>query len=688
MPIRIILASSAAVLALATSVPALAQNASPAPAPASAAANAPADDYTPRDWGKWGYDTSATDKSVKPGNDFDEYANGAWKARTEIPNDQSSTGSGWAVVKLNEHNLRQIVTGASPDSQLGALYHSFMDTDRINALGIAPLKPRIDALYGISDKADFTKFMGSTKADFGSSIFDWGIIPDPADPSINILYMSQAGLALPNRDYYIDPKYAKEKAAYRDYLERTFTEIGYPDPAKTAQSVLEFETAIAEASWPAADSRSIEKINNPMTLSELQAYAPGLDWAALLGASGITGNTKIIVAENTAIKAIAKFYGETPLPLLKAWETARVVASASPFLSDEYVDSQFKLTSALSGAKQLRPRWTRALRLIDGSLGELLGQIYVEKYFPPSSKAAMESLVANLKTAMKARIEGNSWMAPATKQEALVKLAKMDVMVGYPDKFRDYSKLVLKPDDLIGNVQRVSANEWDYERAKLGKPVDRSLWGMTPQTVNAYNGGLENKIVFPAGILQPPFFNPKADAAVNYGAIGAVIGHEISHGFDDQGRKIDDTGAIRDWWTKGDAERFDAKTKEFGAEYAKFEPVPGHTINPDLTMGENIADMAGLRVALDAYHLSLKGKPAPVIDGLTGDQRFFLAFAQAWQNKSRPEQMTAQMASDPHSPARFRILGPLPNIDAWYQAFGVKPGDTMYLPPEKRVQIW
>jgi len=396
----------------------------------------------------------------------------------------------------------------------------------------------------------------------------------------------------------------------------------------------------------------------------------------------------MIVGDNTAVKALAAMYDKVPLDTLKQWQRFKVADQASDYLSKRFVDSKFEFTKQLTGAKELRPRWRRGIGQVDGRLGEVLGETYVQRYFPAESKAQMEQLVANLKTAAAKRIQANSWMEPATKQAAIAKLARMDVMVGYPDKFRDYSKLVVKADDLYGNVKRSSAFEWDYQLSDLGKPVDRKKWAMSPATVNAYNGGLENKIVFPAGILQPPLFDPQADAAVNYGAIGAVIGHEIMHGFDDQGRKIDATGAVRDWWTPGDAERFKKLTDELGKQYASYEAAPGVFINGSLTMGENIGDMSGLEVAYEAYKISLGGKPAPVIDGLTGDQRFFLAFAQAWRGEQRPEAIKTQVASDPHSPRRFRVIGPTRNLDAWYEAFKIQPGSKFYLPPEKRVRIW
>lgn len=424
-----------------------------------------------------------------------------------------------------------------------------------------------------------------------------------------------------------------------------------------------------------------------LTLAEFQAYAPGLNWTDHLAAAGLTGQTKLIVGEKTAIQKIAALYAETPLDTLKAWETFQTTDSAAPYLSKRFVDSRFQFRKVLSGVTEQKPRWKRGVAQIDTSLGEALGREYVNAYFPLTSKAKMVELVANLKTAMAARIEGATWMAPTTKAETLKKLAKLDVQIGYPDKWRDYSGLRFDQTDLYGDVKRSLAFEWRYQIENLGKPVDHKKWGMTPQTVDAYNGGLENRIVFPAGILQPPFFDPTADPAVNYGAAGAVIGHEITHGFDDQGRKIDATGALRDWWTAEDAKRFAEQSAKFGAQYDAYEPVPGFHINGKLTMGENIADLGGLLAALDAYHASLHGQPAPVIDGLTGDQRLFLAYAQSWQNKSRADSLKQLMASNPHSPPEYRVIGPTRNVDAWYAAFGVKDG-RYYLAPEARARIW
>ncbi|HKV98436.1 MAG TPA: M13 family metallopeptidase [Vicinamibacterales bacterium] len=641
----------------------------------------------PLHFGTWGVDLSGMDRSVNPADDFDKYVNGAWFAKTEIPADQGSAGVGYDVFNLSQDQIRAVIENAPPTTQLGAMYRSFMNEAAVESVDDKPLQEDLKRVAAIPDKAAFTKFMGETSGRFGFSLFGPGVAPDPAKPEINTLFLGQAGLGLPDRDYYLTDSFKPQRDAYRAYLERVLTMTHDPAPAKSADAVMAFETTVAKASWPAADRRDIDKVNNPMSVADLQTYAPGLDWSAFLTASSIAKRDHMIVLEKTAIRDIAKIYADTPLETLKAWQVFHVTDQGAPYLSKRFVDSRFAFTKTLSGVSELRPRWKRGAALIDSTLGELLGRTYVETYFPASSKAKMNELVANLKTAMGARIQKSDWMAPETKKAAIEKLGKMDVMVGYPDKWRDYAPLKVDVNDLYGNAERSSKFEWDYQLSDLGKPVDHKKWAMTPQTVNAYNGGLENKIVFPAGILQAPFFDPTADAAVNYGAIGAIIGHEISHGFDDQGRKIDGTGAVRDWWTKADADRFDTQAKGFGAQYDTYEPVPGVHVNGQLTMGENIADLAGVLIALDAYHASLGGRKAPVVDGLTGDQRFFLGFAQAWRSKERDDAMKAQMASDPHTPDKYRIIGPLRNVDAWYDAFDVTAG-KYFLKPGERTRIW
>ncbi|ENY82568.1 M13 family metallopeptidase [Sphingopyxis sp. MC1] len=683
--------AAVAIAAALIAAPVLARNAgadASLVAATNAAAGAEDGSLKPLTFGSWGVDLGARDTSVKPGDDFDKYANGGWFARTEIPADQASAGVDYDVYNLTQRQLRQLVTGAPATSQVGGLYQSFMDEKHVAQLGTKPLMADIAAVAAIKDKSEMARFMGASQGSFGASIVGGGPYADPDTPTVNVLWLGQGGIGLPDRDYYLNDSFKPQREAYRAYIARTMKMIGNPDPEKAADAVLAFETEIAKVSWAIAERRDLGKINNPMSSEALAAYAPGLDWSAWFAGAEIPAQKRIIVNENTAIRDIAALYGKTPLDTLKLWQEFHVADNAANYLSDDWVDSRFEFSKALSGVTEMRPRWKRGLRLVDGSLGELVGEEYAKQYFPPSAKAKMETLVANLKLAMGDRIRGNSWMAPATKEAALAKLDKMDVMVGYPDKWRDYSGLKIDPADLYGNVKRSAAFEYAYQLADLDKPVDRKKWSMNAQEVNAYNGGLENKIVFPAGILQAPYFSETVDDAVNYGAIGAVIGHEITHGFDDQGRKIDASGAVRDWWTKEDAARFDSQAKGFGAQYATYEAAPGAFINPDLTMGENLADLAGLEVAYDAYHRSLNGKEAPVIDGLTGDQRFFLAFAQAWRDKAREDATKQQVASDPHSPARWRIIGPLRNVDAWYKAFNVAPGTKYYLKPEDRTRIW
>jgi len=638
-------------------------------------------------FGTWGVDISTRDLTVKPGDDFQRYAAGKWLDTHEIPADKSQNGIGSELADRNQEQLRAIVMSAPKDSQLGAFYTSYMDEPRLEQLDAAPLKPDLDAVAAIKTKAEFTRYMADSLAGSGQTLFGVGVLPDFAHPDMNIGGVFSAGMGMPDRDYYLTDKYKTQRDAYRAYMQRTLDMIGTPNASAAADKVMAFETEIAKLSWPQADLRDIDKLNNPMTLAELKAYAPQFDWASYLSETRVV-SPHMIVGDKTAIKALAELYVRTPLDTLKLWQRFKVADQASNYLSKRFVDSRFEYTKTLSGAKELRPRWRRGIGEVDGRLGELLGKTYVERYFPAESKTKMVELVGNLKKAAAERIQGNSWMSDATKKAALTKLAKMDVMVGYPDKFRDYSKLEIKPDDLYGNVKRSAAFEWAYQLEDLNKPVDRKKWAMSPATVDAYNGGLENKIVFPAGILQPPFFDPKADLAVNYGAAGAIIGHEIMHGFDDQGRKIDENGAVRDWWTKDDAARFKALTDALGKQYSSYEAAPGVFINGALTMGENIGDMSGLQVSYSAYKMALDGQPAPVIDGLTGDQRFFLAFAQAWRGKQREDAIKTQVASDPHSPRRFRIIGPLRNLDAWYAAFGVTPDSKFYIPPDQRVRIW
>ena len=446
---------------------------------------------------------------------------------------------------------------------------------------------------------------------------------------------------------------------------------------------------MAEKHWTTVERRQIDKIYNPAPTADLAKLAPGFDWTAFLQGAQLSNVPTIVLMENTAFPGIAQVFADTSLDTLKAWEAFHIVDQAGPYLSDAFVESRFEFRGkTLRGQPENRPRWNRGVALVDGQLGEVLGQEYVRLHFPASSKTQMEALVANLSAAMTERLKKLDWMSEPTREQALLKMSKFGVKIGYPEKWRSYDGLELSASDLYGNVERSSAFDWAWKRSKIGQPVDPLEWGMTPQTVNAYYNPPRNEIVFPAAILQAPFFDPNADPAINYGAIGGVIGHEITHGFDDQGRKVDGDGVLRDWWTAEDAARFEARAKVLGDQYSALSPLEGANVNGDLTMGENIADLGGLLLALDAYHMSLNGQPAPVLNGLTGDQRVFLGWAQVWRQNIRDEALRQQVTVDPHSPAQYRAAVPVRNIDAWYAAFGVKPGDEQYLAPEARARIW
>jgi putative endopeptidase len=645
-------------------------------------------------YGAWGVDLTTGDRTVAPGDDFFSYVEGAWYAKATIPPDQAWIGAGRDVEERVRSQLRALIEADASAPQtadqmrIGALWRAFMDEGRLEAADQSPLAPDLATVASLKDRADVSLWLAKAYGGYGLPLFSLSVQPDPKRPDLNALYIGQGGLGLPDRDYYLTDEFKPQRDAYFAYIKRTFELIGAPDPEENAKAVLAFETAIARISWASDERRDVVKTTNPMTLAALQAYAPGLDWNAHLAAAGAPGLTRVILAEKSAVKDSADLFARTPLETLKAWAAFHVADGASPYLSKRFVDSRFAFTSKLDGVTEQLPRWKRGVALIDASLGEAVGRDYSARYFPPQAKAATADMVANLKAAMAARIDGATWMAPATKAEARKKLDRMIVEVGYPSKWRNFSALKIDPSDLYGDVARSQAFEWAYSLEDLGKAVDHAKWDMHPQTVNAYNGGQENKVVFPAGILQPPYFDLAADPAVNYGATGATIGHEITHGFDDQGRKIDADGALRDWWTADDARRFEAQSAVFGAQYDTYEPVKGVHINGKLTMGENIADLGGLLAALDAYHASLHGRPAPVIDGLTGDQRFFLAYAQSWQEKDRDDSLRQQLAADPHSPANFRVIGPLRNVDAWYAAFNVGPGSRYYLAPDRRARIW
>ena len=646
--------------------------------------------------GPWGFDAAGQDVKVKPGDDFFRYANGTYVDNLVIPSDRTNWGSFIQLRELSDARSRAVIENAAKATnpkgeaqQIGGLYNSFMDEARLEALGAKPLAADLAAVKAAKTHDALAAVQGGTQGQFGSGVFGVYIGPEAADPTKYAVYLGQSGLGLPDRDYYLTDQFKDKKTAYRAYIAKTLTLAGWANPEANADAIVAFETRIAEASWTKVEQRDPVASVNPMTVAELQKLAPDFNWTAFLTAAGLGAEKAVIVGEKSAFPKIAAIYKSTPVATLQAWEAFHIADQASPYLSKAFVDSNFNFQGkTLSGQPEQRARWKRGVGLTGNTLGEAVGKLYVEAYFPPESKAKMEALVNNLLVAMKARIEKLTWMSPETKQKALAKASSFTVKIGYPDEWRDYSKLKIKADDLYGNIERSGAFEWAYQVDRLHKPVDRKEWGMFPQTVNAYYNPQLNEIVFPAAILQPPFFDPEADPAVNYGAIGGVIGHEISHGFDDQGSQFAADGSLTNWWQPVDREKFVAQTTALGALYSGFEPLPGARVNGDLTMGENIGDLGGILVAYDAYHASLGGKPAPVIDGLTGDQRFFLGFGQIWRSKMRDEALRQQLVTDPHSPAYYRVVGTLRNVDAWYDAFNVQPGDKMYVAPEKRVRIW
>jgi putative endopeptidase len=655
-----------------------------------------ADDLAAPRMGSWGFDLSGRDTSVAPSKDFFDYANGTYLNKLEIPADRSRYGAFDALAELSQQRMRAVAEKAAAnkaatgdEAKVGAFYRSFVDEAAVEALGAKPLAADLAAIRAIKTRDQMAREMGASMRKFGGSFFGSYVHDDAKDPEKYAAYLFQGGLGLPDRDYYLEDKFKPQKAAYEAYVAKMLGLAGWEKPAENAKAIVALETEIAKVSWTRAEQRDDDKTYNPFEVDKLQAYAPGFAWKTFLDGAGLSKANRVIVAENTAFPKIAAIYAKAPLDTLKAWEAFNLVDQAAPYLSKDFDSARFEFRNkTLSGQPAQQPRWKRAVAAVDNNVGEALGKLYVEAYFPAESKAKMEALVGDIRTAMKGRIEKLDWMSPTTKTKALEKLAKFHVKIGYPDKWRDYSALTVKDGDLYGNVQRASAFEWDYRAARLGGPVDDDEWGMTPPTINAYYSSTKNEIVFPAAILQPPFFDPDGDPAINYGGIGGVIGHEITHGFDDQGRKSDGDGKLTDWWTPEDAAKFDAQAKKFGAQYAAVEVLPGAHINGDLTMGENIADLGGLLLALDAYHLSLKGQPAPVIDGLTGDQRVFLGWAQVWRGKYRDDRMRQQLVTDPHSPPKYRVQVPVKNIDAFYEAFGVKPGDPMYVAPADRVRIW
>ncbi|HXC74873.1 MAG TPA: M13 family metallopeptidase [Sphingomicrobium sp.] len=648
-------------------------------------------------YGSWGYDPTAMDSAVKPGDDFFDYVNGSWFKRTDIAADRTFAGIDSVLNDQIEKDVRAIVEDQAKDptsngrlgQQIGDLYASWMDEARVEQLGTAPLKPYLARIAAAKTRGDLVDLFAEPGYDSPIGFF---IYPNLKDPTRYSAYASQDGLGMPNRDYYLlkGAKYDAYRKAYRDYLVTLQTLAGISDPAGRADRVIALETAIAKIQWTPEQSRDVDKIYNPMSRAKLRAFAPQFDWDRALAKLDLGDVDTLVVGETTAIQAEAKLFASVPLQTWKDWTAIHFISDNAQYLPKAFDDAKFGFYSkTLRDVPSQRDRWKRGVDLVNGALGEGVGQIYVQRHYPPESDRQMHELIDNILAALKDKIEGNGWMDQATKARALQKLATFDPRIGHPVKYIDYSSLEVKRDDLLGNAIRSDDFDWKLLLSRFPKPVDRTLWDMLPQTNNAYYDPTQNQITFPAAILQPPYFDPGADPASNYGSIGATIGHEIGHGFDDQGRKFDARGRLTDWWTPATAKLYMAHADKLVAQYNGYEPIPGVHIKGQLTLGENLGDLGGLEVAYAAYrkYVAQHGEPA-VIDGLTGDQRFFIAYGYSWETKQREGALRAQLLTNEHSPAKYRVNGVVRNFDPWYKAFNVQPGDKLYLPPEKRVHVW
>jgi len=675
--------------------------------------SARADDAGSPMLGDAGLDTTAFDAAVKPGDDFFEFANGAWLERTSIPPDKFATTRRLEMTDRIESRLRALLEASAAhaahephdlEGKVGAFYKAFMDEGRVEALSARPIAPELAAVSASKSRAALAARMGRSAYGFEATFFDASIDVDLKDAKRYVVSVSQDGIGLPDLDYYLKDEFSRQKSAYRGYIARILHLLGWRHADRLAGEIVELETRVAAVSWTRVQDRDVNATYNPMTIPELQQLTPQFNWSGYLRAAHLSSVSRVIVQEPTAFPKIAAVFAATPVQTLQGWQAFHIADNAAPYLSSPFADAWFALhRRLLSGQERPGERWKRAITAVSGdrmdqddrfgtfgNMGWGVGQLYTAQYFPSEAKAQVEAMVRNLTESYRRRIQALDWMSADTRAEALKKLDTYSVKVGYPDHPRDYTAVRVTDDDLVGDVRRVGAADWWFQLRRLPGPVDHSDWSMTPQTNNAYNGILRD-IVFPAGILQPPIFDVNADAAINYGAIGAVIGHELTHGFDDQGRKIDAGGELRDWWAPADAATFKLRAGRLSEQYAAFHPLAIDAavhVNGELTLGENIADLGGVTLALDAYHASLAGQAAPIVDGFTGDQRVFLGWAQAWCGKVADDYVRKQIVSDPHSPRQFRVNGVVRNIDDWYRAFGVTADNRLYLAPEERIHIW
>jgi putative endopeptidase len=642
-------------------------------------------------YGTFGFDEAGMDRSIAPGDNFYQYANGTWAKNTQIPPDKAAYGMFNVLDDLSRSRTRDILDQAKndPNSKIGNAYASFLDTGAIEAKGLAPIEPWLNQIRGLQSKDGYAALVAEAARDGIGGPIGAFVNQDDKEPNEYALNLGQAGIGLPDRDYYLrdDPKLAETRAKYQTHLEHMLTLAGESNAAARAAAILAYETEIAKAHWTRVESRDATKTYNKMSVAALASDAPGFDFTAYFRDIG-TPVQNVIVAQPSAIKGIAAAVAAAPLQVLKDQLIVRSLDRYASVLPQAVDQENFAFYgTVLSGTPQQEERWKRAVSFTTRTLSDDVSKIYVARYFPPATKAAADQLVHNIIAAMGRRIDQLTWMSPQTKVAAHAKLASFTPKIGYPSRWRDFSGLAIRRDDAFGNALRASQFEHQYNVTKLGKPIYRWEWGMTPMTINAYANFGMVEIVFPAAILQPPFFDPKADPAVNYGGIGAVIGHELSHHFDDQGAKYNREGRLVDWWTPADVKAFNSRLDKLEAEYNAYEPLPGMHVQGRLTMGENVADLAGLTIAYDAYHAALGGRPAPVIDGFTGDQRFYLGWAQVWRNNYREANLRQRLLTDPHSPSEQRAAV-VRNLDPWYAAFDPKPGQKLYLTPEQRVRIW
>jgi len=648
-----------------------------------------------------GIDQSNIDKSVRPQDNFYRYVNGAWLKEAEIPGDKTGIGSFFDLRDQADKDVKALIEKVSnteglatgtDEQRVADLFRSFMDTETINNQGATPVKPILDKVAQLKDKKELAKFLG----EYGHLGFTNPLLMyigvDAKDSSRYAVHVWQGGLGLPDQDYYFNEseRFDKLRKGYTAHIEKMHQLAGLDNGNKAAEAIMTLETALAKHHWTRVQSRDSEKRYNKFQTANLNAEVTNkFDWAAFLEGQGIAGQQDIIINQPSFIKGFGDVYAETSLDDWKSYLNFHIVRAFANFLSEDIDNENFDFFSRqLRGRQEQQERWKRGVAVVNGNLGEVIGKLYVKDHFTPEAKSRMNVLVENLRNAYGESIDGLEWMSADTKKAAHVKLAAFTPKIGYPDRWEDYSKLEVNAKDLVGNLARSRQLAERKELEKLGGPIRKWEWGMTPQTVNAYYNPTVNEIVFPAAILQPPFFNMQADDAVNYGGIGAVIGHEMGHGFDDQGSKYDADGNLRNWWTEQDLAEFQKRGANLVDQYAGYEVFEGLNVNGELTLGENIGDLSGVTIAYKAYKASLNGKEAPIIDGLTGDQRFFMGFAQIWRSKIVEESMRNRVATDPHSPGEFRALGSLSNMDEFYEAFDVKEGDAMYLAPDKRVKIW